>query len=56
MSFRVLICAASAPERGPLFPASNTMSERDAQRFAREWLARFPEHPVRVVAFAYVGA
>jgi hypothetical protein len=59
LAFRVLICSQTAPERGPLWPASNWMSQRDALRFAQSWLAQFPDRPVRVVpgcasiAFAY---
>lgn len=62
MSFRVLICGPHTAHRGPIWPASNTMSERDAHRFARDWQAQFPDQPVRVVphsgpvGFAYVEA
>lgn len=59
LAFRVLIVSQRQPERGPLWPASNWMSERDAHRFARDWQEQFPSDPVRVVpgraavAFAY---
>ena len=49
IAYRVLIVGANSPERGPLWPASNWMEERDAHRFARDWLAQFPDKPVRVV-------
>jgi hypothetical protein len=48
-SYRVLICGMHTRERGPIWPASNTMRKQDALRFARDWLAQFPDQPVRVV-------
>lgn len=62
LAYRVLICGALNPDRGPLWPASAWMSEPDAMRFAREWLAFDSSRPVRVApgraaaTFAYVGA
>ena len=53
MAYRVLILGDNAAREGsrePLAPASNWLSHRDAIRFARDWLAQFPDRPVRIVA------
>jgi len=49
MSYRVLIIGRTWANREPLWPVSNYLSERDAHRFARDWLEQFPNEPVRVV-------
>ena len=61
MAYRVLIPSQWWPNREPLFPASNWMSEADAHQFSRDWQAQFPDMPVKVVcgrasvAFSYEG-